>query len=226
LKFTKHLDIEEIWRELVPSLMIERDTKNAFAFGLEFDRNPTCERRTQNKYRVPSSSPSPSWIAILDVARSIKSVLLPKLINPSRSYGIDCYALGFVSIFTDPAGSSEQAFHEDVHSMDRHAIWNFMLPLDLPSERAGPVALNFRQDQMGPHYQQTIDDLVCWDANWLHKGAGNKASADRIQLHLIFFPRWMLDSREELPYGVDEDTRTVAMRGILKEYGAIKEIPL
>ena len=42
---------------------------------------------------------------------------------------------------------------------------------------------------------QGDDEAVCWDGGWSHKGLGNLSKVHRVQLHLIFAPKWMVMSR-------------------------------
>ena len=39
---------------------------------------------------------------------------------------------------------------------------------------------------------QEIDEAVCWDGGWMPNGTGNRTKEDRIQLHLVFAPKWMI----------------------------------
>ena len=58
--------------------------------------------------------------------------VMPLLANTRRTYGAADYAMISAAIFVDPAGSSAQEFHEDLHGFDRHAVWNVLFPIQLP----------------------------------------------------------------------------------------------
>lgn len=168
------------------------------------------------------------------IADAVIRTILPSIVNPSRnfSYTVNDYRLLSAAIFIDPVGSSAQEFHDDMHGFDRHAVWNIVIPLQLPEGFATQVAENKRDSSEymsrgGKRYIQGMDDAVVWDANWPHRGAGNPTDTDRVQLHLIFAPKWMLCGlcgQERLPQGITQEDVTHARSEIAKEYNNDKEI--
>ena len=91
-------------------------------------------------------------------------------------------------IFIDPVGSSEQNVHEDVAGCDRDAIWNLIIPLNL--ENCATMAATVFSHSGGSH--MNVGEGTMWDACWPHRGLGNQTKSDRVFLHLVFAPYWMV----------------------------------
>ena len=107
----------------------------------------------------------------------------------NREYTADEYNIIFAGVFIDPVGSQTQSMHEDINA-DRDPIWNIVIPIVLtspamtaPSDRC---RLACERNPMG------INQSTMWDAGWPHQGLGNDTSSDRIMLHLVLAPKWMV----------------------------------
>jgi hypothetical protein len=106
----------------------------------------------------------------------------------ARNYSASDYRLVACLIFIDPVGSAEQNVHEDVAGCDRDAVWNLIIPLHLDecATMAATIFSHSGGSEMG------IGEGTMWDACWPHKGLGNKTSTERVFLHFVFAPFWMV----------------------------------
>lgn len=185
----------------------QRTTKRQCKFGVDSDTNKTSTRRL----RIPLR-----WTDLDNlgfgqhhiVQNAIAKVLCRATSNGApertRPYSYQDYRLFAAAVFVDPPGTSPQHFHEDLHGMDRVAVWNLMIPIKLPEDQRAAdttfaVADSFFKTL--PHSAQSINDAVAWDANWLHRGLGNPSVYSkpsdgyrgyRFQLHMVFAPKFFL----------------------------------
>lgn len=198
----------------------------SFVFGDNVD----LDKKARPRERIPVTQETLSTLAAgrTDLPSFIIKHVLPELVNPMRPYQSKDYRLLSAAVFVDPVGSSEQEFHEDLHGMDRHAVWNILIPLQLPVGPTLPIAENFRdrdiRDKVKP---QTMTDAVMWDAGWPHRGTGNQTDRDRLQLHLIFAPNWMICGacdNEHLPLGLHQSDVEMCQSEIAREYNFNRSI--
>jgi hypothetical protein len=134
-----------------------------------------------------------NWIAKL-VAKLTESP------SGTRQYSYLDYRLFAAAIFVDPPGTSSQEFHEDLVGLDRLAVWNLMIPIQLPADQKctdNEFALAQSLFRSKEHCAQEDTDAVAWDANWKHRGLGNPSQCPydkgvRVQLHLICAPQFFL----------------------------------
>ena len=153
--------------------------------------------------------------------QTVKDYIIPELVNKQRTYTAKDYYCISASIFVDPPGSSLQDFHDDIEGMDRHAVWNIAIPLQLPertihSDFSLQTAQNLRNQNSKGLVGQLESEAVMWDGNWLHRGTGNTTKVDKIQLHMVFAPWFMFVPPEqaETVFGGKE-----ALNKILNSYG-------
>ena len=103
-------------------------------------------------------------------------------------------------------------------------MWNLVFLIQLPSG-VGHVAQSNRMSdiEIDRYKVQCMDEVVCWDGGWLHRGTGNRTTQDRIQLHIVFAPKWMIIdmSTEELEwFGVNSTDVRLARAEIAREYNS------
>ncbi len=125
------------------------------------------------------------------------------MLIPHNMYDHKDFRLVTALIFNDPPGSSEQNVHEDVAGCDRDPIWNIIFPLKL-TKCAKMAATEFARDGGS---EMNEKQATMWDACWPHRGLGNNTSEERIFLHLVIAPYWM----------VTPDSSTRNFRGLSKE---------
>lgn len=147
------------------------------------------------------------------------------LTNKKRNYHAKDYCLVTAAIFVDPPGSCKQRFHEDMHGFDRHPVWNAVFPLQIPQN--GSLIAESIRDSNKKRNPQGFNDVVVWDSNWKHRGKGNDSPIPRIQIHLVFCPKWMVlpAPKHVLDYFmVSQEDQTEAAHEIEREYNGGKPI--
>lgn len=109
-------------------------------------------------------------------------------LRPHGLYKKEDYRLIGALTFVDPPGSPAQHNHEDIAGCDRDAIWNVVFPLKL--DRPAQIAATEFQRDGGKSMDE--GEATLWDAGWLHRGLGNATSTERVFLHLVVAPYWMV----------------------------------
>lgn len=109
-------------------------------------------------------------------------------LRPHGLYTKSDYRLIGALTFVDPPGSPAQHNHEDIAGCDRDAIWNVIFPLKL-DHPAQMAATEFQRD--GGKAME-MGEATLWDAGWLHRGLGNATRSERVFLHLVVAPYWMV----------------------------------
>lgn len=196
-------------RKILEEKNEEKDS-GKYNFGTNVDRVQKGEKSFP-RLRIPVK-----WKDIHGIGHGNKHIatnfveqLLPKLLESSQNTSSEEKTRGYTAkdfgvfagaIFQDPPGSAMQDFHEDLNGMDRMAVWNMMVPIDLPSVQGPHMAVaqsnfathTFSGTDMSEQQSQTDLDAMFWDANWKHRGLGNPSQEVRVQLHLIFGPLILL----------------------------------
>lgn len=110
------------------------------------------------------------------------------MLSPHYLYDRTDFRLITAMIFNDPGNSSEQNIHEDVAGCDRDPIWNIIFPIKL-SQCAKMAATEFLRNG---GCEMNAEQATMWDACWPHRGLGNKTLNERVFLHLLIAPYWMV----------------------------------
>lgn len=144
-----------------------------------------------------------------DVIGNICNRILPLLNTSDHSrYSADLtdpaeQAIFGLALFSDPPGSAQQEFHEDLIGFRFAPFWNCSIPLELPHEFSSGEFQNWWTTAEslygGPKCAQNVHErtAVFWDAAWPHRGTGNRSvqqpgkNSYKVQLHLLFGPRWI-----------------------------------
>lgn len=186
---------------------IEAEVYAAENHGHAFGEDLVMDIQRPTRYHLPLK---PQQIPDNGLVERIHRTFLPLLANPKRDYGWEDYVPAFAGILVDPVGSSAQRFHS---GFDRHAVWNVVLPITLP-DGGGQVAESIRK--LPSHREpalQTPSDILVWDSSWPHRETGNQTQEARLQLHIVFVPRWMLGGG-----GWDQDDVAQAHKALVQEY--------
>ena len=132
------------------------------------------------------------------------------MLLPHRLYNREDYRLIAAFIFNDPPNSPEQNLHEDVAGCDRDAIWNIIFPLKL-TQCAKMAATEFR---LKGGREMNSKQATMWDGCWPHRGLGNHTQDERIFLHLLVAPYWMVtpDSANKEFNGLSEEKRRMLVQ--------------
>ncbi len=129
--------------------------------------------------------------------------------SPVGIYKKDDYALVAALIFNDPPGTSVQVMHDDVAGCDRDAIWNMIIPLRL-TQCARMAESQFRPNGA----KMNVGEATMWDACWRHRGLGNNTDTERVFLHVVFAPYWMM-----IPNTVKKEWQGFEHLGMTDIYG-------
>ena len=153
------------------------------------------ERRLLNTLFQPHEG-SQNGVLVADS----EGLLIPHSLYDSRDFRLIA-----ALIFNDPPESSEQNVHSDVAGCDRDPVWNIIFPLKL-TQCAKMAATEFRRDGGSDMNER---QATMWDACWPHRGLGNRTSDDRVFLHLVIAPYWMVtpDSGSRDFRGLPKDKR-------------------
>ena len=191
-----------------------------FSFGQKHDK----KKRPQRKRSIISFEKMDEFFASSGGVKGLEERILNILIRPHecikngvlladddgyllphRLYTYKDYRLFTALIFNDPPDSSAQKLHEDVAGCDRDPIWNIIFPIKLKS-CAKMAATEFVRDG-GSNMQE--NQATMWDACWPHRGLGNNTNNERIFLHLVFAPYWMIipDSSTREFHGLSTDKK-------------------
>ena len=132
----------------------------------------------------------------------VEPLLMPHKLYTSRDYRL----IGAL-IFHDPVGSSVQDVHEDVSGCDRDAVWNIVFPLMMDG-MAKPAASEFSSTG---GCAMTLEEATMWDGCWPHRGLGNQSGVERVYLHMVFAPYWMVipDGTSKTLNGLQERHKTI-----------------